>query len=188
MTQLNNSNVLILATNGFQEDELFSPRAALMNEGANVHLASLDLNEISAGEGDTKSIKPDLTISDVNASDYDALIVPGGLANPDTLRSKEEATKLVRQFAEDGKIIASICHGPWVLISSDIVKGREMTGYETIKDDLINAGANYVDKEVAIDNGIITSRSPRDLDAFNAKIIEEIKEGRHDRNLKRQAA
>ena len=188
MTNLNNSNVLILATNGFQEDELFSPREALLNEGAKVHLASLSLEEISAGEGDTKSIKPDLIVSDVNVSDYDAIIVPGGLANPDTLRSKEEATKLVRDFASEGKIIASICHGPWVLISSDIVKGRDMTSYHTMKDDLINAGANYLDEAVVVDNGIITSRSPKDLDAFNAKIIEEIKEGRHDRNINKQAA
>jgi protease I len=188
MTQLNQSNVLIIATNGFQEDELFSPRERLMSEGANVHLASLDTEEISAGEGDTKSIKPDLRISDVNSKDYDAVIIPGGLANPDTLRSKSEVTNLVREFADDGKVIASICHGPWVLINSDIVKGREMTAYPTIKQDLINAGAQYVDKAVAVDNGIITSRSPEDLEAFNAKLIEEIREGRHDRDIGQKAA
>ncbi|RKQ70946.1 protease I [Litorimonas taeanensis] len=188
MTELNKSKVLFLATNGFQEDELFSPREALMEAGATVELASLELDEISAGESDSRKIKPDMLVKDVSAKDYNALVIPGGLANPDTLRVNNEVKSLVREFAEDGKIIASICHGPWVLISSDLVKGREMTSYPTIKDDLVNAGANYVDKEVAVDNGIITSRSPNDLKAFNAKIIEEIKEGRHDRHISHKAA
>lgn len=184
MTQIKNSKVLIIATNGFQEDELFSPRETLMENGATVHLASLDKDEISAGEGDSRTITPDMTVGDVNVSDYNALIIPGGLANPDTLRAEGKVTDLVREFAAEGKVIASICHGPWVLISAGIVKDREMTAYPTIKDDLINAGANYVDKEVAISNGIITSRSPDDLEAFNAKIIEEIREGLHERELK----
>lgn len=184
MTKIKNSKVLIIATNGFQEDELFSPRDAMLSAGAEVHIASLDMDEISAGESGSRRIKPDMVIDDIDPSDYDALIIPGGLANPDSLRAEEKVTSTVRKFAQSGKIIASICHGPWVLISAGIVKGREMTAYPTIKDDLINAGANYVDKDVAVSNGIITSRSPDDLEAFNAKIIEEIGEGKHQRNLK----
>lgn len=188
MTQLNQAKVLIIATNGFQEDELFSPRQALMDEGADVHLASFDTDAISAGESGSREITPDMKINDANAEDYHALIIPGGLANPDSLRADDTVKSLVRSFAEKGKIIASICHGPWVLISAGLVKDREMTAYSTIKDDLINAGANYVDKEVAISNGIITSRSPDDLPAFNAKLIEEIREGKHARDLHKKAA
>lgn len=188
MTQLNQSKVLILATNGFQEDELFQPRKALMEEGAEVHLASFDLQDISAGKPDSQSIAPDMVIKDVDVADYDALIIPGGLANPDSLRADDGVKELVRHFADNGKIIASICHGPWVLISAGLVKDREMTAYHTIKDDLINAGAHYVDKEVAISNGIITSRSPEDIPAFNAKLIEEIREGKHARDIEKKAA
>lgn len=188
MTKLNNSNVLILATSGFQEDELFSPREALMEKGANVHLASPDTDEISAGKEDSRKIKPDMTLGEVNVSDYDALILPGGLANPDTLRVNEDVKALVRKFADDGKIIAAICHAPWILIDADLVKGREMTSYHTIKKDLENAGAHWVDKDVAISNGIITSRSPEDLDAFNWKIFEEIREGDHERSINKRAA
>ena len=184
MTQINKSNVLIIATDGFQEDELFSPREALQSQGATVHLAALKMDEISAGEGDNRKIKPDMTIDQVNVDDYDALIIPGGLVNPDTLRAEDNVLSAVRGFDEQGKVIASICHGPWVLVSAGVAKDREMTCYPSIKDDLINAGANYVDQEVAVSNGIITSRSPDDLEAFNAKIIEEIREGEHRRERK----
>jgi len=187
MTKINEAKVLIIATNGFQQDELFSPHEYLTKEGAKVDLASLEMDEISAGEGDSRSIKPDLLIKDANAKDYDALVIPGGLANPDSLRTKDFVKTLVRKFAEEGKVIASICHGPWVLISAGVVKGREMTSYPTIQDDLRNAGATWVDKEVAASNGIITSRSPDDLNAFNAKIVEEIREGRHDRSIGKAA-
>ena len=183
MTNINEAKVLIIATDGFQEDELFSPHEALSNAGASVHLASLKMDEISAGKKDSKTIKPDLLIKDAKSEDYDAIVIPGGLGNPDTLRADEAVRLLVRNFAQEGKVIAAICHAPWVLISADIVKGREMTSYPTIQDDLRNAGAQWVDKEVAVSNGIITSRSPDDLEAFNAKIIEEIREGRHDRSI-----
>lgn len=181
MTNINEAKVLIVATNGFQEDELFSPHEHLTKSGAEVHLASLKMDEISAGKEDSRFIKPDLLIKDAKSKDYDAIVLPGGLGNPDTLRTEESVKLLIRNFAEEGKIIAAICHAPWILISADIVKGREMTSYPSIQDDLRNAGANWVDKEVAVSNGIITSRSPDDLDAFNAKIVEEIREGRHDR-------
>ena len=111
------------------------------------------------------------------------MVLPGGLANPDSLRTEESVKSLVRNFAKQGKIIAAICHAPWILISAGLVKGREMTSYPSIQDDLHNAGAKWVDKEVAVSNGIITSRSPDDLEAFNTKIIEEIREGQHDRSI-----
>lgn len=186
--QIKNSKVLILATNGFQKDELFSPRKALMDKSVDVYLASPSLDEISSDWNDNQSIKPDTLIENVTVGDFDALILPGGLANPDTLRQNIHATNLVRKFADNGKIIAAICHAPWILIDAGLVRGREMTSYPSIKTDLINAGASWVDQEVAISNGIITSRSPDDLEAFNAKIIEEIHEGEHTRNLKKQAA
>lgn len=183
MTNLNDTKVLILATNGFQEDELFSPREALTEQGATVHLASFDLDPISAGEGDSREITPDMTFGDVTVSDYDALVLPGGVINPDKLRTSKEAVGLIRQFAEDGKTVAAICHGPWLLAEADILRDREATSYKSIKTDIINAGANWKDEAVVVSNGIITSRTPDDLDAFNAKIIEETKEGTHKRKL-----
>lgn len=187
MTQLNQSKVLILATNGFQEDEMFSPREAVMNAGANVHLASFDKEAISAGEGGSRKITPDMTFDDVNVDDYDALILPGGVINPDILRTSEKAVSIVRNFASDGKVIAAICHGPWMLVEADILRGKDATSYKSIKTDLVNAGANWIDEKVVVANGIITSRTPDDLDAFNAKIIEEIKEGKHKRNVNHAA-
>lgn len=183
MTQLNNSKVLFLATNGFQEDEMFSPLEALKDQGATVHLASFDTDAISAGENDSREITPDMTFSDVTVSDYDALVLPGGVINPDKLRTSKDAVNLVRDFAKDGKTIAAICHGPWLLAEADILKDREATSYKSIKTDIMNAGAHWKDEAVVVSNGIITSRSPDDLDAFNAKIIEEIKEGTHKRKI-----
>lgn len=188
MTKLNQSKVLIIATNGFQEDELFSPREYLMEHGADVHLASPEMKEISAGEGDNRKIKPDMMLSDVNVDDYDALVLPGGLANPDTLRINDDVKRITAKFTNDGKVVAAICHGPWILIDAGVAQGRTMTSYPTIQTDLKNAGATWVDEEVVVSNGIITSRSPKDLDAFNAKIAEEIREGIHKRENMAKAA
>ncbi len=187
MSNLNNSNILILATNGFQEDELFEPMSFFKSKDADVKLASPSLEEISAGEGDSRSIRPDLTFEDVKVSEFDALILPGGLANPDTLRQNEDAITLIRAFGTEGKTIGAICHAPWLLAEAGIVEGREITSFPSIKTDMKNAGATWVDKEVVCDNGIVTSRKPDDLPAFCAKIEEEILEGRHDRNLLRAA-
>jgi len=187
MTQLNKSKVLILATNGFQEDEMFSPRDAVLTAGADVHLASFDLEPISAGESDSRKITPDMTFEDVKVEDYDALILPGGVINPDVLRTSEKAVSIVRDFPEHGKVIAAICHGPWMLVEADILRGKDATSYKSIKTDVVNAGANWKDEKVVVANGIITSRTPDDLDAFNAKIIEEIEEGKHKREHKRAA-
>ncbi|MDB2439349.1 type 1 glutamine amidotransferase [Hellea sp.] len=183
MTNLNQSKVLFLATNGFQEDEMFSPRKALTQEGATVHLASFDTDSISAGESDSRKITPDMTFEDVDVSDYDAVVIPGGVVNPDKLRTSKTAVNIVRDFAKDGKVIAAICHAPWMLAEADILRDREATSYASIKTDMINAGASWKDEAVVVSNGIITSRSPDDLEVFNAKIIEEIKEGTHNRTL-----
>ncbi|WP_427451373.1 type 1 glutamine amidotransferase domain-containing protein [Litorimonas sp. WD9-15] len=188
MSNLNNSNILILATNGFQEDELFEPLSYFRDRDATVHLASPELNEISAGEGDDRRIKPDLKLEDVNVSDYDALILPGGLVNPDTLRQNDRAISLIRDFGEQGKTIGAICHGPWLLAEAGLTKGREMTSYPSIKTDLENAGARWTDSEVVCDNAIVTSRKPADIPAFCNKIAEEIREGDHDREHLKRAA
>ncbi len=188
MTKLKNTKVLMLATNGFQEDELFSPRNAMMEDGAAVHLASFDKKPISAGLEDSREITPDMTFEDVNVDDYEALILPGGVMNPDKLRTSEKAVQIVRDFAKRNKIIAAICHGPWMLVEADILKGRDATSYSSIKTDMKNAGANWKDEAVVVANGIITSRSPEDLGAFNSKIIEEICEGEHERSIKKKAA
>jgi len=188
MTHIKNAKVLFLATNGFQEDEMFSPHNELTQNGATVHLASFDTDPISAGEGDSRKITPDMTFSDVNVSDYDALVLPGGVVNPDKLRTSQQAVQIVRDFAKDGKVVAAICHGPWMLAEADILRDRKATSYKSIKTDMMNAGAKWTDEPVVTDKGIITSRSPEDLEAFNAKIIEEIREGTHKRDLKAKAA
>ncbi|WP_017932577.1 type 1 glutamine amidotransferase domain-containing protein [Robiginitomaculum antarcticum] len=188
MTNITNSKVLFLATNGFQEEEMFSPYEMLKENGATVHLASFDTDAISAGESDSREITPDMAFDKVNVDDYDAVVLPGGLANPDKLRTSDKAVQIVRDFAKHNKIIAAICHGPWMLAEADILRGRNVTSYKSIKTDLINAGANWTDKEVVVSNGMITSRNPDDIPAFNAKLLEEIREGEHKRTLRKKAA
>lgn len=188
MTHIQNAKVLFLATNGFQEDEMFSPHEALTKNGAKVHLASFDTDPISAGKSDSRKITPDMTFADVKVADYDALVLPGGVINPDKLRTSKQAVQIVRDFAKEGKVIAAICHGPWMLAEADILRDRKATSYGSIKTDMINAGAKWKDEAVVTDKGIITSRSPDDLEAFNAKIMEEIREGLHKRELEAKAA
>lgn len=183
MSNLNHKKILIIATNGFQEDELFEPLSYFKNKGSDVKLASPSKDTISAGEGNDRRIEPDMTFADVTVSEYDALILPGGLQNPDALRQNNEAIDLIRAFAADGKTIGAICHAPWLLAEADIVKGRKVTSFPSLKTDLTNAGAHWVDQEVVCDNAIVTSRNPGDLPDFCAKIEEEILEGHHDRNL-----
>jgi protease I len=183
MSNLENKNVLMIAMNGFQEDEFFRPLEALREEGANVHVASKDRQTITADSKESREYSPDLTFAEAKVSNYDAIIVPGGLQNPDSLRMEDDAVQLVRDFAEDGKTVAAICHGPWLLAEADILKGRNVTSYRSIKTDLENAGASWTDEAVIVDNGIITSRQPSDIDAFNRKIKEELLEGRHDRKI-----
>jgi protease I len=180
-TKLMNRRVAILAADGFEQAELEEPMRALKKEGADVCIVSPKDGKIQGMQHLEKGEKfdVDVPLSLAHASDFDALVLPGGLANPDTLRSTREAVAFVKQFADAGKPIASICHGPWVLIEAGIVNGRRMTSWPAIKSDIRNAGGDWVDEEVVVDNGLVTSRKPDDLKAFNAKMIEEFAEGRH---------
>jgi protease I len=183
MPKINESKILIIATDGFEQSELEVPRDKLREMGATVHLATPDGEAIKGWDKTDwgREARADARIGDIDFNDYDALVLPGGQINPDILRTKEEAVKLVRDFVTGNKIVAAICHGPWMLVEAGVVDGREMTSYPSIKTDLKNAGAKWVDQEVAISNGIITSRNPDDLEAFVAKIVEEVEEGEHQR-------
>lgn len=183
MPKINASKILIMSTDGFEQSELCVPLEELKAKGATVHVATLDGEKIKGWDetnwGD--SVAADLKIADVTVDDYDALVLPGGQINPDILRADKTAVETVKSFVLQGKIVAAICHAPWLLIEAGVAKDREMTSYHSIRTDLRNAGAHVVDKEVAISNGIITSRSPEDLSAFVAKIVEEVEEGEHPR-------
>lgn len=180
--QLENKKVAILATDGFEKSELFEPLEALRKEGATVEVISVKEDSIKSWNktvwGDP--VKVDKLVGDANEVDYNALVLPGGLANPDTLRTHEEALEFIRSFFKSGKPVAAICHAPWLLISAKVIENRKVTSYKSIKDDVINAGGHWVDEEVVVDEGLVTSRNPNDLPAFIDKIIEEIKEGKHE--------
>lgn len=180
-TSLNNKRVAILATHGFEESELLEPRDALLKAGAFVDLISLEAGAIKSWKdgnwGD--ALQVDRTVADVTVDDYDALLLPGGVMNPDKLRTDKDAVAFVRAFIDQHKPVAAICHGPWLLAEAGVLKGRKVTSYPSIRTDLTNAGAEWVDQEVVVDNGLVTSRSPKDLPAFNAKMVEEIAEGVH---------
>ena len=184
MTDIKSSRVLIMATNGFEQSELAVPLEKLREAGATVEIASPDGEDITGWDEKNwgKTFEADLKISDVDTGSYDALVLPGGQMNPDILRANAEAVAVVKSFVEDGRVVAAICHAPWLLIEADVIRGRDATSYGSIRTDLVNAGANWKDEEVVVDNGIVTSRSPADLDAFVGKIVEEIEEGRHERH------
>ena len=177
-----NKRIAILATNGFEESELTAPKEAMEKEGFKVDIVSPEAGKIKAwDQGNwSKEYEVDKKLSEVSANDYNALVLPGGVLNPDHLRTNKEVQKFTRDFFEQKKPVAAICHGPWTLISAGVVKGRTMTSYHTLKDDLQNAGANWVDQEVVVDEGLVSSRNPKDLPAFCSKLIEEIKEGKHE--------
>jgi len=179
--QLNNKKIAILATHGFEQSELEVPRDRLKAAGAVVHVVSPQSGEIRGWDHRDwgRPVKVDKTLSEVKADDYDAIVLPGGQINPDLLRVEPKALALIKDFFNQKKIVAAVCHAPWLLIETGIAKGRKMTSYKSIKTDVINAGATWEDSEVVVDNGVITSRNPGDLNAFSAKIIEEINEGRH---------
>jgi protease I len=179
--ELSGKKIAILATNGFEQAELEAPRDALKKAGATVDVISLAPGEIKGWDKKDwgRPIKVDKTLDQVSPSDYDALVLPGGQINPDLLRVEQKALDFIKAIFEAKKIVAAICHAPWLLIETGIAKGRKMTSYKSIKSDVANAGATWEDSEVVVDQGVITSRNPGDLKAFSAKIIEEVKEGRH---------
>jgi len=181
MENLTEKKVAIIATNGFEEAELFEPKKALEDSGAKVFIVSPEDGKIKAWKDGnwSKELDVDVTIDKADEADYHALVIPGGVINPDKLRRNPQVVKFVRSFFENHKPVAVICHGPQLLIEADVVEGRKMTSFFSIKKDLQNAGAEWIDQEVVVDNGLVTSRNPGDLKAFNKKMLEEISEGRH---------
>jgi protease I len=183
MGKLDGKRIAFLATDGVEQVELTEPLEAVRNEGAEVEVISLKKGEFQGfnhlDKGDT--FTADKAVKDADADDYDGIVLPGGVANPDFLRSDEDAVRFVRSFVEAKKPVGAICHGPWTLVEADVIKGRTLTSWPSLQTDIRNAGARWVDEEVHVDQGLVTSRKPDDLPAFNAKVIEEVAEGRHER-------
>ena len=179
--ELSGKKIAILATNGFEQSELEVPRDALKEAGATVDVISLEAGEIKGWDKKDwgHPVKVDKVLDQVSAKDYDAVVLPGGQINPDLLRVEPKALQFIKDIFEAKKVVAAVCHAPWLLIETDIAKGRKMTSFKSIKTDVINAGGRWEDSEVVVDQRVITSRNPGDLKAFSAKIIEEVKEGRH---------
>jgi len=179
--RLQNKRIAILVTDGVEQAELEGPRNALNEEGANPVIVSLKLGKIQAMQHADKGgqFEVDQTLDQARVEDFDGLLIPGGLINPDTLRSTPEAVDFVREFAEEEKPIAAICHGPWLLIEAGLVRGRRLTSWPAIQTDIKNAGGQWVDEPVVVDNGLVTSRKPADIPSFNDKMVEEFAEGRH---------
>lgn len=187
---LNGKKIAILVDNGFEEIELTSPKQALEEVGAQTFIVSPQDGTVKAwAHTDWGQKYPvDIPLQQAKADDYDALLLPGGVMNPDKLRMNPTAVQLVKDFFTAGKPVAAICHGPWTLIEAGVVKGRTLTSYPSIQTDLKNAGANWVDQEVVVDHGLVTSRRPRDLEAFNRKMVEEFAEGDHEPTMPQQQA
>ncbi len=181
--KLSEKKIAFLATDGFEQVELTKPWDAIKNAGAEIELISLEIGEIQGFNHTDKGdkFKVDKTLDEVSASDYDGLVLPGGLHNPDTLRTKEKAVQFVKDFFEQKKPVSAICHGPWLLVEANVVNGRTLTSFASIKTDIKNAGGQWVDEKVVVDNGLTTSRNPDDLEAFCNKSIEEFCEGRHEK-------
>jgi protease I len=181
--KLTGKKVAILAADMFEQVELVEPKRALDDEGAETHVVSLKPGEIQGFNHYDKAdkIKVDKTVEEVSADEYDALMLPGGVGNPDNLRVDENAVQLVRSFFEQGKPVAAICHAPWTLVEAGVVRGRKLTSWPSLQTDIRNAGGNWVDEEVVVDAGLVTSRKPDDIPAFNKKMIEEFYEGKHEK-------
>lgn len=180
--QLDGKKVAILVTDGFEQVEMTKPREALDEAGAETKIVSLKPGKIQGMHHADKADKfdVDLTLDEARPEEFDALLIPGGLMNPDALRSNDDALEFTRHFFREGKPVAAICHGPWVLIDAGVVRGRTLTSWPAIKTDVKNAGGKWVNEEVVVDNGLVTSRKPDDIPAFNKKMIEEFREGRHE--------
>jgi protease I len=179
--QLKGKRVAALVANGFEQDELTQPREALLAAGATVDVVSPEKDEVR-GWNHTQwgtSVKVDRALDEARPEGYDALLLPGGVMNPDRLRMNPKAVEFVRRFFDEGKPIAVICHGSWTLVEAGVLRGVKMTSYPSIKTDLVNAGAQWTDQEVVVDRGIVSSRRPSDIPAFNRKMIEEFAEGQH---------
>ena len=189
--KLQGKTVAIIAADMVEQVELVEPRKALKEAGAETQLISLKPGEIQGFNHFDKAdkLKVDKTIEEVDAADYDALMIPGGVGNPDQLRGDENVVAFVQEFFEAGKPVAAICHGPWVLVEAGVTKGRKLTSWPTLQTDIRNAGGTWVDQEVVVDQGLVTSRKPDDIPAFNKKMIEEFCEGRHaGRHVETKAA
>jgi protease I len=188
--KLQGNRIAFLATDMVEQVELTEPWKAVTDEGAVAELVSLEEGEIQAFKHYDKAdtFKVDRTVEEARADDYDALVVPGGVGNPDTMRMDENAVGLVREFFEQGKPVGVICHGPWMLVEAGVVRGRKVTSWPSLRTDIRNAGGNWVDEEVVVDQGLVTSRKPDDLPAFNAKIVEEFSEGRHAQQAEKTRA
>ncbi|WP_041933662.1 type 1 glutamine amidotransferase domain-containing protein [Gloeothece verrucosa] len=180
--QLQDKKVAILVAEGFEQVEMTQPRQALEEVGAQTHLISPKGDKVQGWNHFDKGeeFPVDVVLDEADPSNYDALLLPGGVANPDLLRTQEKAVQFVKSFFEAGKPVAAICHGLWTLIEADVIRGRTVTSWPSLKTDLRNAGANWVDQEVVVDQGLVSSRKPDDIPAFNRKLIEEIAEGQHE--------
>lgn len=179
MADLFDTHVLILATDGFEQSELFKPRQALLDAGVKVTLASIKTDPIQGVINDSEkaeTITPDLTLDEVNIDDYDALLRPGGVGNPDKMRLEETAVNIVEDFMDADKTVAAICHAPWMLVEADVVDGRRVTSWPSVRTDLTNAGADVVDEEVVVDGNLITSRNPDDIPAFTEALLKALRE------------